>query len=401
MSRPAGEPACEEWDAVVIGAGPAGGLAAHALAGAGHSVLLVERSHWPRWKVCGCYLNLNALDALERAGLGGPGAVGGLAQRCGARPLHTFQVSTRGRSARVPLPGGVALSRARLDAALVEEADARGARFEPGTPATVGRIEGDWRRVHLGGGSHERTVRARVVVAAWGLGARSWEDDTQTEVLPGRGGRPGRRGRIGAGVILESSASQLAAGDVHMACGRSGYVGCVRLEDGRLDYGAALEPEFVRAAGGLGAAATAILEEAGVTAPEHLARAAWRGTPALSRTTTRVAAERVLLAGDATGYVEPFTGEGIAWALGSGLALAPIASRGIAAWRPELELEWTRAHEQVVRKRQAACRALAWMLRRPRLVEIAVHALARWPGLAGPLIKNLNAGARVSQPGGG
>ena len=64
MSSPASEAVRAEWDAVIIGAGPAGAMAAHELARAGHSVLLIEKSKWPRWKVCGCCLNLNALDAL-------------------------------------------------------------------------------------------------------------------------------------------------------------------------------------------------------------------------------------------------------------------------------------------------------------------------------------------------
>ena len=58
------------WDAVVIGAGPAGALTARELARLGLRVLLVDRAKFPRNKVCGCCLNGAALAALRELGLG-------------------------------------------------------------------------------------------------------------------------------------------------------------------------------------------------------------------------------------------------------------------------------------------------------------------------------------------
>lgn len=55
---------------IVIGAGPAGALAAHQLARRQLRVLLVEKRAFPRWKICGSCLNGVALKALETAGLG-------------------------------------------------------------------------------------------------------------------------------------------------------------------------------------------------------------------------------------------------------------------------------------------------------------------------------------------
>src|SRR6478609_1029595 len=57
------------WDVIVIGAGPAGSLAARQLALAGLQTLLIDAKQFPREKVCGGYLNSRALNALRQAGL--------------------------------------------------------------------------------------------------------------------------------------------------------------------------------------------------------------------------------------------------------------------------------------------------------------------------------------------
>jgi geranylgeranyl reductase family protein len=58
------------WDLVIIGAGPAGAIAAYHLAAAGHKVLLLDKEHFPREKVCGDGLLPDALRCLDRAGIG-------------------------------------------------------------------------------------------------------------------------------------------------------------------------------------------------------------------------------------------------------------------------------------------------------------------------------------------
>ncbi|HSG47467.1 MAG TPA: FAD-dependent monooxygenase, partial [Longimicrobiales bacterium] len=59
------------WDAVVVGAGPAGALTAALAARRGLATLLVERSAFPRWKVCGACLNPAGVAVLRWAGLDG------------------------------------------------------------------------------------------------------------------------------------------------------------------------------------------------------------------------------------------------------------------------------------------------------------------------------------------
>jgi flavin-dependent dehydrogenase len=104
----------------------------------------------------------------------------------------------------------------------------------------------------------------------------------------------------------------------------------------------------------------------------------------------RVAGRGLFLLGDATGYVEPFTGEGMAWALGSAVALAPLAVRAAAGWEPGLARAWARLHRRLVTRRQTVCRVAAAVLRRGRLAAALVAALSWLPGLAAPVVAHLN-----------
>jgi flavin-dependent dehydrogenase len=69
------------WDIDVIGAGPAGAVAARQLARHDFDVLLVDKLPFPRDKVCGCCVNAAALRVLRRAGLGSSTPLMGAADR--------------------------------------------------------------------------------------------------------------------------------------------------------------------------------------------------------------------------------------------------------------------------------------------------------------------------------
>jgi flavin-dependent dehydrogenase len=366
----------EAWPVVVVGAGPAGALAARELARRGRAVLLADRAAFPRWKVCGCCLNGRALAALAGAGLGE------LAARLGAVPLRDVLLAGRGCRARLALPGGAVLSRTALDAALVAEAVAAGAAFLPRTRAALGPLTGAGREVALTQGGNTVTISAALVLAADGLGG---------QFLAGAAARPAPGSRVGAGTVVAPAPDSFAAGSVYMACGSGGYVGLTRLEDGRLDVAAAFDRSAVRRAGGPGQAAAGIIREVGWPPLPGLAEVPWRGTPPLTRRAPRPAAERALALGDAAGYVEPFTGEGIAWALASAVAVAPLADRLARRWEPDAGRTWAALYRRVVAGRQGTCRAVARVLRHPALTRAAIVLLGRLPGLAAPVVGRLNA----------
>src|SRR5207245_1595869 len=86
---------------------------------------------------------------------------------------------------------------------------------------------------------------------------------------------PARSSRVGAGGMADDAPDSFDPGCIYMACGTGGYVGLVRLEDGRLGVAAAFDREAVRRAGGPGAAAVRILREVGLPAVPGLAELPW------------------------------------------------------------------------------------------------------------------------------
>ncbi len=353
-----------DFDVVVVGAGPAGALAAAQLARDGRKVLLIDRARFPRDKVCGGCLQPSALRALEVGGLGG------LVGRTGGVPLRELVLhASGGGSARVPLAGGAAISRRALDLALVRIAVDWGVEFREGTRARLGPAAGEVILDGIG------AVRAGIVLDATGLAGG----------LSGVA-RARRASLLGAGVVLDDA--PVPQGTVRMASARGGYVGMVRAEGGRCVVAAALAPKLVAREGGLGAAAASIL--AACRLPPLPGGVPWRATPPLTRRPLRLWHDRVLVVGDAAGYVEPFTGEGMAWALRSGLLAADLAREG---WTAATGPRWARIHRQMIGGRQRRCRALTLRLRAPRLVRAAVAVLGIAPALARPFVRAAASGS--------
>ncbi len=358
------------FDVVVVGAGPAGTVAAREAARRGRSTLLVDKAMFPRPKVCGCCLNSAALRTLARLGLGT------LAADAGAVPLCRVALFAGGRSAELPL-GGVVLSRERFDCALARAAADAGAdvRFGTGAKLLPAGPGGPVRHVELVSAGGVEVVEAGVVVAADGLaGQLIGADAGRPDVAPGS--------RIGAGAHLETAPDWCPPGRLIMAVGRGGYAGLVRLEDGRLDIAAAFDPAAVRAAGGLGVAARNVFCENRLTLP-GVETAQWRGTPALTRTARTAAGYRWFAAGDAAGYVEPFTGEGMAWAVASAARLG--AYFGVD-WEPGFALRWRRESRTHAARAGRACRVLARALRSPGLCRGLVRVLRAAPRAARPVV---------------
>jgi flavin-dependent dehydrogenase len=362
------------WDALVAGAGPAGSAAAIALARSGASVLLVERAALPRWKVCGACLGPAALASLDR--LGAHDLVAGAR----AVPLAGMVLRTRGRAARLRLEGWAALSRSTLDDRLVEIAADLGVTVWAESRVALGPAGQTARTLRIARAGSDWEVEARVVIDATGLGRGLAEDGRPTT-------RAARHARIGVGAELDAPDYPVPAGELHMTVGRTGYVGLVRVENGRLNVAAAVDPSALRRRTPSEVTAE-ILAHAGLPPLPLTATQAWRGTPTLTRLGD-AAGDRLLRVGDAGGYVEPFTGEGIGWALSDGLAAAQCARAALEGRPADARAHWRdrRAADRGLSER--LCRGLTRGLRRPRLVALTVTALGAMPELATPLVRRI------------
>ena len=361
-----------EWDAVVVGAGIAGAMSALHLARTGLRVLLVEKSAWPRAKACGGCLNAAALRAF---------AGHGIELREGSA-YNRMRLYCLGRAASLPLPPGIAISRLRLDSILVQHAIEAGVRFLPATRATLERPTRRGRDLVLRNRSARCIVEARVVLDCGGLATRL-ESDPDWRIAP--------RARIGVAATLPEAPAGYGSGIIHMACAAHGYVGLVRAGNGAVNIAAALDPVRCHEAGGPAAAVMEILRAVGLPALQNLHRQDWRGTPRLTRMRRQPGAEqRVLILGDAAGYVEPFTGEGMAWAIADAAAVLHFAREAVACWTDDIAARWSTRHRRMLRARQRVCRGISGLLRHPSLLAAALPLLNRAPVVAEPLTAWLN-----------
>lgn len=367
-----------DWDVMVIGAGPAGALAAHQVASRGLATLLVECKCFPRDKVCGGCLNRRALAVLHHCGLQGVIAA------CGGLPIDELCLITKRRTTRFPLPTGSAVSRAALDSELVRAAVSAGASFLPETQAVVD-VPGstDFRCVSVSRVGRRAILRCRNVICADGLSRSSLKR------LPGFASLIAPESRIGVGSVLADDGETSGPGQITMLVTPRGYVGMTRLAGNRLSIAAALDPAAV-CRKPLSQTMMSLFRTAGVTIPRGLGEARWHGTPLLTSRPRLVAGDRLFLLGDASGYVEPFTGEGISSAFEGAQAVASLVASTRAEWNPSLAVLWEETHGSVMRKKQSACRALSWVLRRPTAAAASLALCRTFPKVAQLVICHVN-----------
>lgn len=367
-----------KFDVLVVGAGPAGAVAARGLAASGAQVLLVDKARFPRWKVCGCCLNGAALRSLASIGLSD------MTDRLEARALTHACFSVRGTSATLELNSGIAVSRERLDSMLISESVAAGAEFYQETSAKWQRESDDRIDVLLTTNQESICVSTSVVVAADGLAANF------ARGIPGAQQVEASRARIGAGASVHGWPKRYEPNAIYMAIGTGGYVGLVGVECPDVcNMAAAFDIEFVKSCGGLANSACQILRESGFPEVDGLLDAHWQGTPILTRNLQVPASKRVFLVGDSSGYVEPFTGEGMAWAIASGAAVVDHVLATLKNASPDIQKSWSNERTSILGRRMRHCRWIARALRYPRAVKLGIRLINRFPAVARPYLREL------------
>lgn len=313
-ARPSEPSAADElggvWDVVVVGAGPAGSSAAHAAASAGARVLLLDKAAPPRYKTCGGGIIGFSRDALPE------GFVLPLKDRVFAVTSAYQGRYERTRHSKRMLFGLV--NRDEFDHRLVLAAEKAGAVLVTGVTVTGVEQHGDQvpdRRTAAVRLQDGRTVHARAVVGADGSASRvgQYVGVAFDQVDLG----------LEAEIPVPPEVARLWRGRVHLDWGRlPGSYGWVFPKGDSLTVG-------VIAPRGQGEATRGYLRE-------YIARLGLAGFPpsVQSGHLTRCRSEesplsrgRVLVAGDAAGLLEPWTREGISFALRSGRLAGQWAAR--------------------------------------------------------------------------
>ncbi|MGH9554020.1 MAG: NAD(P)/FAD-dependent oxidoreductase, partial [Terriglobales bacterium] len=287
------------------------------------------------------------------------------------------------QSVMLQVPEGYALSRKLLDAAIVQAAIRSGAQFLPSTVASVRQSTENAATVRLKSGEKEFDCHASIVVVADGLNGRALADNDEFDftVEP--------QSKFGAGVIIKEQVSAIAPGIIYMACTNDGYVGMVRMQEEQINVAAALRTGFSRRAGSAGQAAASILQSCRLPVPRSLTQTVWHGTELLTRTRKKVSGQRIFVIGDASGYAEPITGEGMSWAMWSALSIFEFVMEGTSKWTSELGMRWQSIHNNVIRKRQQKTKLIASAIGNPILRSIALCFLRISPAIADPYLKGL------------
>jgi flavin-dependent dehydrogenase len=359
-----------DWDAVVVGAGVAGGCTAALLADRGWRVLLVEKSAWPRESVCGGCLSASALRTL--------GWIGMHRAIRDATPTNGVVWHHGGRSFEHAIPAGVTILRVKLDAAIVERAIERGVQFMPGCCASLAgcRTGDEFRFLKLRTNDGAIDIRTRLVIASDGIGG------TLLKQEPWAAWTPSPRSLMGVAATFGSDLTEILPGRIHMCMANCGYVGLVRIDNSTVHAAAAIDPHACQEAGGPVQLIGQILRSCQRSVPGELSAARLHGAGKLTRRRKQLGGYRVLTVGDACGYVEPVTGEGMAWAATGALALARLIPSSIIHWPADLPDRWRDTHWEAIGKKQRWCRAMRATIHHPAATAAGLFLGNATPGLA-------------------
>lgn len=361
-------------EVAIVGGGPAGAALAIRLADRGVEVALFERWPAPRWRASGVYSS--PLSRGRLADLGLPN------EQLDAliRPIEAMEVvSTRGPTCRLaydPPAGG--LDRVRLERVLLDRAAAGGARVHEGSTVREVKPGRNGSVLTVSGKDGPQRWAAGVVVGADGPGsmvARAFRVD-----------RPTHRLRHAGLTVHREDPDAAASGTpmtAQMLIGRGWYCGVAPVPGGRVNIGLVMTERQLRSSLRESGSALAAVREAVRALPPP--RRAWQDAPETDETVVALPlAQRVsrrggpgfLLVGDAAGFIDPLSGEG----LHRSLVSAELAASAIAAWRRGDATALER-YDHRMRARFAPKDLLSWLLQlflaRPGALDYALSRLAR------------------------
>jgi flavin-dependent dehydrogenase len=364
-------------DLAIIGGGPAGTAAALEARRRGLSVTVWEKDRFPRDKVCGEFISSESISFLESQ----------IPVSLSRAPRITRAefISRRGGAQGFPLPAAArGLSRSALDEALWRAAAVAGANVREGAAVHgVRRMNGQqtlmW-EIRFDDGCVER---ARALIIACG---RWWK----IEGIDSPAGTK-RRSVAGEWIGVKAHFRGVAArGAVEMYYFPGGYCGLAPIEDGLHNACCLVHRSLARRApaGGMADFRAWMRTLAGHTRLDARLRDAIQESETVTTAPVRPARRcavqgEILLAGDAAGFLDPFTGDGISMALHSGrlaaeeLAKAPDRAPGAVR---QAALSYERKLAKSVQRSYAVAGIFRALVRAPELVQDAAAAIIPFLG---------------------
>jgi flavin-dependent dehydrogenase len=360
----------ERADVVVVGGGPAGALTAGLVARRGRRVVLLERLPEYRWRACGVFASPASVAALRRAGL----EAAGLARIAREIPAMRVESSsgtrfrlTYGDDDRLVAPA-VGFDRSRLDPALLDLAAAAGADVRRGVAAagvaaaTVTTSNGV-------------SIAASVVVGA---------DGPRSVVARSTGvARPALLARRVGLTFHVADPRPDEPRDARMILFDGGYVGLAPVPGGRVNVGIVLGGAWLGRLRRDGAESTVASVLARIPAadddpvdwPSAERCDAIEGAAPLGIRAARRSGPGWLLVGDAAGFLDPFTGEGLHRALVSARLAASAIDQSLEGDANALS-RYDRAMTGRFRSKDAVSLLVQAFLAQPMLFEYAAARLA-------------------------
>ncbi|MBK5260429.1 MAG: NAD(P)/FAD-dependent oxidoreductase [Thermoanaerobaculia bacterium] len=348
-------------DVAVIGAGPAGSTLAALLARRGMSVCLIDREEFPRDKVCGEFLSYDALPILERLG------VADQLDALGAPRIERCRVVGRTRDYEFGFPQAArGISRFALDELLLRHAVASGALPRIGWTAVD--IDPASRTVTIERNGERDVVEARVIAGAWGRWGRFDAQLNRTFVRDRAHRSFGFKRHYRAETVMET---------IDLYSFRGGYLGVSPVEGGITNIcGLAHASRLAKHRGRWEGFVEMIRGEesrleslyaAHVPAQENFLSS----EPVIFRARSPVE-QGIVMIGDASGVIDPLTGNGMAMAIQSAALAAPHIA-AIVNGKVEAAREYSEAHKSFFDGRIAWSRRIALLLSRPALLDAVLR----------------------------
>jgi flavin-dependent dehydrogenase len=355
------------FDAIVVGAGPAGSAAARLLAQAGWQIALVERSEFPRRKVCGEFISATSLPVLKACGIAEEflALAGPVVKRVGLYSDATVLRSPYERD------WGRALGREHLDTLLRDAAIHAGAQLFQPAEVTAIRQSDEASVCTLQDGQE---IAARIVIAACG----SW-NVKGIFAVPVRADAPSDLFAFKAHFLGDA----LPPGLMPLLAFPGGYGGMVRSDGGRLSLSCCIRRDVLTAArqrhGGKAAEAVLAHIRATTQGVETVLRDAVQDGNALSVGPIRPGirqrhADGVFFTGNITGEAHPIIAEGISMAIQASSLLTRLL---IAGREEDYATAWSRKFGLRLR----AASLFAHMAMRNDTRALSRVILARFPSV--------------------